>query len=469
MQSPLLAAKFRGRAIAAIAAIAAIVLAVLLLSIQPAVTQAQVYQIQPDGSLLHVPRYANPNLQPRVYQPRSYQPPTYQPQIYPGQIINGERVIAPLISATQPGQSEAVSPPKPREGNSDQQSQRPDKIPVTVFPIPEGPSLKSEPVAESKPATSAPIKSAPAKSEAITIETPPSSESSNLREEKSELTQLGNLSESKPDLIGIEPEVFTSEELEPLNDSAGEEAVYSSPSQVSQQTEMPAAEALSIAPTELDPPSEPESSQMLLSEAPSSDKLSLDEFSAEDIVTDQPPIVTSPAVETPSKDTAAEDNVAEGALADDLTLDPPSVNEDMMAEIKEIRDQLGGGISETLNGVQGMPSFGPIEISPSGDSSAMATDQDVSPDALFNEQLRSVMSQQETNSGSIIGSPQAPLASLSAGTQIQTTYADRKEELRNCARELEQLAGRLESVEAYENADQLRRQASELWTSARQR
>ena len=51
--------------------------------------------------------------------------------------------------------------------------------------------------------------------------------------------------------------------------------------------------------------------------------------------------------------------------------------------------------------------------------------------------------------------------------QKSPTDVDHTEELRSCARELEQLAGRLEAVGAYQNADQVRRQATELWTTAR--
>ena len=44
---------------------------------------------------------------------------------------------------------------------------------------------------------------------------------------------------------------------------------------------------------------------------------------------------------------------------------------------------------------------------------------------------------------------------------------DPRSALRQCARELELIAGTLEQIEAYENADTVRREAAQLWEKAR--
>ena len=44
---------------------------------------------------------------------------------------------------------------------------------------------------------------------------------------------------------------------------------------------------------------------------------------------------------------------------------------------------------------------------------------------------------------------------------------DPRSALRQCARELELVAGALEQIEAYENADSVRREAAQLWEKAR--
>ena len=44
---------------------------------------------------------------------------------------------------------------------------------------------------------------------------------------------------------------------------------------------------------------------------------------------------------------------------------------------------------------------------------------------------------------------------------------DSRSALRQCARELERVAGALEQIEAYQNADTVRREAAQLWEKAR--
>ena len=371
--------------------------AAVFVSVFSALAVAQVYQVQPGGLLIYPRRYVNPNFQQRIVAPQ-----IYPGQIYPGQIINGERVVGPSVPAAPLSRPEAVNPPQPPASNSDQknqeplqrsqQSQRPDKIPKTKFPIPTGPALESEPVAES----------APVATDTLPTETPPNSKSSVATEEKSDPPQQEMATAEPPTL------------------------------------ELPAEE----------PPSQPE-----LSETPSSNALSLDELSSEGAPSDQSPTLEPPALESPE---------------DELTLAPPEIDEDLMAEIKQIRDQLGGGVSETLKDLDQMPSFGAIEITPSLDGAETTSDRETSPEQLFNEELRSVISEQASNGGSDI---QPPQTSRTAGSlsQPQPAYGDRTEELRTCARELEQLAGRLETIQAYEQADQLRQQAAQLWTTARKK
>ena len=154
---------------------------------------------------------------------------------------------------------------------------------------------------------------------------------------------------------------------------------------------------------------------------------------------------------------------------DDSAIAPADIDEDIMAEIKQIRAQLGGGIAETLKEIDQMPGSASIKITPSQDSDAATSAKEISPEDLFNEELRSVMSEQESKQDAIIGAPRTLRLPRTANSPAQLPYADRTQELRNCARELEQLAGRLEAIAAYEPADQIRRQAAQLWTTARER
>ena len=330
---------------------------VVWVSFFPALALAQVYQIQPDGSLIYQPRYANPN-----FQQRNVVPP-----IYPGQIINGERVISASESTQPRSPTDNLSPPSPvsnpnRKNNKTiqdspqlQQSQRRDKIPPTNLSIPAGPALQSEADAQSAPATVNTVST-----DALPNQTPQKPESSIAKEEKTNPPQ-----EKTPALAPPKP-----------NESQGDES------------------------------------------------------------------------------------------KEEVTLDPPKIDEDILAEIKQIRDQLGGGISETLKDVAPMPHFGPIEIESFQNASAATTDRKTSTQELFNEELRSVMSQQESNSSSVSEPPQAH-SRASSSRQPQSNYTDRTQELRTCARELEQLAGRLETIQAYQHADQLRQQAAEIWMTAR--
>ena len=193
-----------------------------------------------------------------------------------------------------------------------------------------------------------------------------------------------------------------------------------------------------------------------------------------------PPLEPSEAatlkIETNSSVKADEATSDDLSLNDDLSLPtapspaPLPVDEDVMAEIKEIRQQLGGGISATLKGVAEMPNFGPIEITPDTLSPNSTTGSGLSPEELFSQQLRSVISEEDNDSLSASDqSTTSPEMTVPNPASYAEATPNRVAELRACARELEQLAGRLEAIDAYQAADNLRREATELWTKARQR
>ncbi len=160
------------------------------------------------------------------------------------------------------------------------------------------------------------------------------------------------------------------------------------------------------------------------------------------------------------------------------------IDEEMMIEIQAIRAQLGGGISKSLQGMELPPTFGSATSEPpdftttekTDRSATTAADNPVSPDDLFNQQLRSVMSEQK-DTASTLRSPSTPaptdaIITNHSNAALQSNQRqpnpDRIDELRSCARRIEELAARLEALQAYPNADALRLQASKLWTAARQ-
>lgn len=178
-----------------------------------------------------------------------------------------------------------------------------------------------------------------------------------------------------------------------------------------------------------------------------------------------------------------------------------AIDDDVMAEIKEIRRQLGGGIGESLKGLADMPAIGDIKGSggSAGDAIKIAPDdsgidliQDA-PDpaeAIFDEQLRNVVTagtlpatdetnqdqdhnqnQNHRSNGNEKKQPDLPNP-IAGGLEMSDRWSTKTGsakivELRKCAREIEELAGRLESVASYEVADRLRAQAAILWGKAR--
>lgn len=343
-----------------------------------------------------------------MYAPRYINPNVQQrttvPQIYPGQIINGERVVRPAATSPLLSRGEAVNPPLPPVSNSNRAEPKPQQSQPSEKAPKKNLPIPAGPALQSEPTT----EGEPEATDAVSNMTPVTSKSSVATEEK--------------------------------NDPP--------------QQKMPAA-----APPTLELPAEEPDSQTELPETASSSALSFDKLSPVEAPLDELPTIEPPSLETTEQ--------APEEPQDELSLDPPALDEEIIAEIKQLRDQFGGGISETLKDIDQMPSFGEIEITSAQDQDPTATDKEISPEQLFNEELRSVMSEQQSNGGSAIQTPETPLA-VSSQRQPQPINTDRAEELRTCARELEQLAGRLETIKAYEHADQVRRQAAELWTTARQ-
>lgn len=174
---------------------------------------------------------------------------------------------------------------------------------------------------------------------------------------------------------------------------------------------------------------------------------------------------------------------------------PPAIDDDVMAEIKEIRRQLGGGIGESLKGLRDMPTIGDltdgnadeIKIAPEDGSVDLIAKPANAADDLFNAQLRNIVnkdnsqnepsqnepSQNEPSQNDLLKTQPAVPNVVSGQSIDDELYRDKTGsaktiELRKCARGLEELAGRLESVASYEVADRLRAQAAILWSKSRQ-
>jgi hypothetical protein len=176
---------------------------------------------------------------------------------------------------------------------------------------------------------------------------------------------------------------------------------------------------------------------------------------------------------------------------------PAEINEDVMAEIQAIRKQIGSGIGESLQGIGSMtdlfsrPNPDCIKIAPQSDPTDLIQDPPNPAQALFEEQLRSVIAEAHANAippnaiADTIANAGDPPPAQSAAPNVSTSAKvstpdpcvvdhqshnlkiDKTAELRRCARALEEVAGRLETVTAYEAADRIRSQASALWTQAR--
>ena len=168
--------------------------------------------------------------------------------------------------------------------------------------------------------------------------------------------------------------------------------------------------------------------------------------------------------------------------AKESSTDVGQVDREIITEINEIRRNLGGGLSQE---------FGAINDSLERNSKALstiigkatpevlnkATDRTTSADTLFGQELtRFVMGQAVDEPINETGSDQSSEALSTsvlqrpadrAMSQLPQDASSQQQVLRRCARGLEQLAEELEQIEAYENADNLRNEADELWKKAR--
>ena len=175
------------------------------------------------------------------------------------------------------------------------------------------------------------------------------------------------------------------------------------------------------------------------------------------------------------------------------------IEQEIISEINEIRKSLGGGLSQE---------FGAMNDSLKRNSKALsniigeskpevpneltnevtnkltneAADEAASADTLFGQELtRFVVGQSDEQEavGEAVGEPineaiegsdreeSHQPASPSHSHGKPASLKSQQQVLWRCARGIEQLAGELEQVEAYENADNLRHQAYELWRKAR--
>lgn len=170
----------------------------------------------------------------------------------------------------------------------------------------------------------------------------------------------------------------------------------------------------------------------------------------------------------------------------------PAIDDSVFAEIKELRKQLGGGIGESLKGLRSMPTFGDaqntrrgdeVTIEPADGSINLIQPPPNDAEEIFNQQLRSLMASEtspvnQSPNQSPEQSPTPPeqhnafksnsVQPMEFDSWDNKTGTAKIIELRKCARGLEELAGRLESVASYEVADRLRAQAAILWGRARQ-
>ena len=111
-----------------------------------------------------------------------------------------------------------------------------------------------------------------------------------------------------------------------------------------------------------------------------------------------------------------------------------------------------------------------------------ATNEATSADTLFGQELTRFVVGQSDEQEPIDGAVGEPINEAIEGSDREESHEpaspshshgtpanlkSQQQVLWRCARGLEQLAGELEQIEAYENADNLRHQAYELWRKAR--
>jgi len=154
----------------------------------------------------------------------------------------------------------------------------------------------------------------------------------------------------------------------------------------------------------------------------------------------------------------------------------------IMSDIQEIRAMLGGGLEREFEEINQVLRQNPASTdSPAGQSPASQA-----PKAI--DRFSAEAAQEDR------GAPQGDWFSRELGQMVQARSqlspaatradprlqpyrekslqpinrdGDTRSVLRQCARQLERVAGELEQIEAYDNADAVRREANQLWEKAR--
>ena len=156
----------------------------------------------------------------------------------------------------------------------------------------------------------------------------------------------------------------------------------------------------------------------------------------------------------------------------------------IMSDIQEIRAMLGGGLQREFEEInQALRQHPASWVSPASQSQANGQDdkQVAQEDrgAIEGDWFSRELGQMVRARSQLLPPPdQVDSAQQQQGKSHQPfpRHADRRDALlsddprsalRQCARELELVAGTLEQIEAYENADTVRREATQLWEKAR--
>jgi hypothetical protein len=144
----------------------------------------------------------------------------------------------------------------------------------------------------------------------------------------------------------------------------------------------------------------------------------------------------------------------------------------VMSDIQEIRAMLGGGLErefEEINQVLRQPpaSMAP-STHPSQDNSSAGKAAIEGRATTEGDWFSRELGQMVRERAKALPSSRDPrLHQPERSIQPITRQGDKRTAMRQCARELELVAGTLEQIEAYENADAVRREAVQLWEKAR--
>lgn len=150
----------------------------------------------------------------------------------------------------------------------------------------------------------------------------------------------------------------------------------------------------------------------------------------------------------------------------------------IMSDIQEIRAMLGGGLEREFEEINQVLQQHPASVvSPANDRPGTAVvqeDRAAAQGDSFSRELGQMIRarSQLLPPNQVAPKPQQRRGSRQSFLRGESRSAalpgdDPRSALRQCARELELVAGALEQIEAYENADSVRREAAQLWEKAR--